>query len=333
MRLWGVAILWVMLFHSKIVISESIFYIPIKILKSSGYIGVDIFILLSGMGVYHSINDGFCFKKYISRRLLKIIPAFWFSLTIFYILKSYDGFQYEASEIIYSFLGLDLFINDSIVYWFIPSIFICYLIAPILVKVLDSCYSDRYKLTSLLILYILGLIIVYNFLSVILIFYIRVPVFFLGLYVGKCIVRTSVTPQNLVRNSTIITIVGMLVVALILGMFDWQYRKETGISWYISAVLAFPITIVICEFFERNKVNTRLLNVFFRKLGVLSLELYLFHIIIFEFLVNVEFWRGDWNFLRIPEYILYVIFSFLLSVLFVRFLKTFQVINILNRSR
>ena len=48
-ELMGIAIIWVAVFHSYLVFEE-----PWMLLKNTGYAGVDIFLLLSGVGMYSS---------------------------------------------------------------------------------------------------------------------------------------------------------------------------------------------------------------------------------------------------------------------------------------
>ena len=78
--LMGFAILWVMFFHSAADLSN----IPvIGIIKRFGNLGVDIFLLLSGLGLFYSANKisyennniAACIKNFYIKRLLRIVPA------------------------------------------------------------------------------------------------------------------------------------------------------------------------------------------------------------------------------------------------------------------
>lgn len=51
-ELMGIAMLWVMLFHAY-GLSTSI--LPLRVLRATGFAGVDIFLLLSGMGICCSL--------------------------------------------------------------------------------------------------------------------------------------------------------------------------------------------------------------------------------------------------------------------------------------
>ena len=73
-ELMGLAMLWVVLFHCfHLEITQP----QLKFFKEIGFCGVDIFILLSGMGQYVSLTKAKSLREYYSRRLLRILPAYW----------------------------------------------------------------------------------------------------------------------------------------------------------------------------------------------------------------------------------------------------------------
>lgn len=74
-ELMGIAMLWVMLFHAY----EFHFGIPLlDTVKELGFGGVNIFILLSGMGLYVSIPKTYSsYLTHCRRRMGCILPAHW----------------------------------------------------------------------------------------------------------------------------------------------------------------------------------------------------------------------------------------------------------------
>ncbi len=69
----GLAILWVCFFHARLGLEN----VPlIGDLQQTGYLGVDIFMLLSGMGLYHSLEKSPSPAGYLKRRVLRLLPAF-----------------------------------------------------------------------------------------------------------------------------------------------------------------------------------------------------------------------------------------------------------------
>lgn len=62
--LMGFAALWILMTHEwQIVTNEtSFFFVTENFIKRIGFCGVDIFLLLSGMGLYYSLEKKSCFK-------------------------------------------------------------------------------------------------------------------------------------------------------------------------------------------------------------------------------------------------------------------------------
>lgn len=69
----GVAILWVCFFHARLGLENIPF---IGALQQVGYLGVDIFTLLSGYGLWHSLERSPSSAAYLKRRAIRLLPAF-----------------------------------------------------------------------------------------------------------------------------------------------------------------------------------------------------------------------------------------------------------------
>lgn len=71
-ELMGFAMLLVVWHHLPMNINFSIY----DFLKSNGGFGVDIFLLLSGMGLYFSTHKGLNLKEYAIKRAIRIFPIY-----------------------------------------------------------------------------------------------------------------------------------------------------------------------------------------------------------------------------------------------------------------
>ena len=69
-ELMGIAILWVMFFHLSIDINNRI----LNLIKTIGYGGVDIFLMISGLGLYYAYKKNNNIKLFYKRRLLRLLP-------------------------------------------------------------------------------------------------------------------------------------------------------------------------------------------------------------------------------------------------------------------
>lgn len=70
-ELKGIAILWIVFYHARLGLGG-----PVGGFQSLGYAGVDIFFFLTGFGLYHSLEKSQDLKRYCSRRLWRILPAY-----------------------------------------------------------------------------------------------------------------------------------------------------------------------------------------------------------------------------------------------------------------
>lgn len=125
-ELKGLAILLVVLYHAGgVLVWQNLLH---------GDLGVDIFVILSGVGLALSQRSEPP-VAFMRRRLIRIMPAYWVALTIFWVLNS-SVLQkdYSGLNVVLHYLGIhgwfgDIYamsINDS--FWFITLIITLYLI-------------------------------------------------------------------------------------------------------------------------------------------------------------------------------------------------------------
>jgi peptidoglycan/LPS O-acetylase OafA/YrhL len=181
-ELKGVAIALVVLYHAGGVLVWNNYL--------HGDLGVDIFVILSGVGLALSSRHEST-PAFLRRRLLRIFPAYWITLTIFLVCNIHFLQQtYTPFDIIIHYLGIHgwfgdyygMGINDS--FWFITlilSLYVMYcLFQPLLMKV------DRLLLAGAAIS--VALAFAFFFTSQAGIFghvALRIPGFFIGLLIGQ----------------------------------------------------------------------------------------------------------------------------------------------------
>ena len=125
-ELKGLAILLVVLYHAGgVLVWQNLIH---------GDLGVDIFVILSGVGLALSQRTETP-GAFLRRRLIRIMPAYWIVLTIFWALNSHFlQKNYSGVNVVLHYLGIhgwfgDIYamsINDS--FWFITLIITLYLI-------------------------------------------------------------------------------------------------------------------------------------------------------------------------------------------------------------
>lgn len=188
-ELMGLAMLWVLLFHA--------FYWELqtkwlKDFKDLGYLGVDVFILLSAMGLAMSLSRRRqSYGAYLKRRLVRVLPLYWLVVGLYGLalrlagLTSLKTVAWSLSTLFYWFQ------KPSIFNWYIPGLLAFYLLAPPVTALLKRCGRWKVPLVAALgascypLFHFLQMRGVTHLNDVIL----RIPIFLLGLLVGLLIVQ------------------------------------------------------------------------------------------------------------------------------------------------
>jgi len=181
-ELKGLAILLVVLYHAGGVLVWQNFL--------HGDLGVDIFIILSGIGLALGSREEST-ASFMRRRLIRIMPAYWIALTLYWLCNThYLQHQYTGVNLALHYLGLHgwfgdsyaMSINDS--FWFITLIITLYLLFCITRKFSDDL--DRLILFGAAFSCVFACVLFgthqagsFGHLGL------RVPGFFLGILIGR----------------------------------------------------------------------------------------------------------------------------------------------------
>lgn len=166
----GIAALWVVLLHYPMYlnIGKGLPFGPFTTFMFHGYLGVDIFFVLSGYVLCYKYGESFShnpkelYATYIISRIARIYPAYLFTLlvvVIFYLLNMLDLFVTRFGNYSYSTLFLSVFMMQSwgivdkwcwnMPSWTVSTEWLLYLVFPFF------CYSlykvDKERLIILII--------------------------------------------------------------------------------------------------------------------------------------------------------------------------------------
>lgn len=89
--------------------------------------GVDIFLLLSGIGLYHSLEKEPGTLPFYKRRFLRILPEYALILCI-----SAVPYHYSVSDVLRLFTGVNFWLTDNPTDWYMALLIVLYLIYPLL---------------------------------------------------------------------------------------------------------------------------------------------------------------------------------------------------------
>lgn len=146
--LMGFAIIWIMLFHYCYIVEPEIFeFFPIR----NGYGGVDIFLFLSGFGLYYSYtkDGGANLRSFYIKRFIRVLPSFWLVIVV------YDIITHNVSTATFFRLSTLGFWIPTLPYsyWYISSIIAFYLLFPLYMH-----FYAKYKEICLIVVIVIGVV-------------------------------------------------------------------------------------------------------------------------------------------------------------------------------
>ena len=319
-ELMGLAMIWIVLYHSQINFSGITYpvgKIASKII-SIGYAGTDIFFLLSGLGLSFSLSKDHNIKNFYRKRFSRIIPTFWL-VVLFTQIRNIILGDFKFADLFYSLSGLDFVIFGQLYIWFVPAILICYLFFPIYYLLSEKVGFLKIFIFSSALTLILSLILSNSPLQHLLIFIVRLPVFFFGAYIGRLLVDGK--SSNLLNNIWLSIIVLLLSVSFVFFLSAISTDEQSwsaGLWWYPTIFMAYPLCLLLG--YAISKVESKfpkLLNLI-RPFGLYSLEFFTLHRFLFSFANDLPLKNLNFNYLRIPEFFFYIMITLLASVIVFR---------------
>lgn len=127
--LMALAIALVVVYHYKCWVGGFPWYIGM--ILQWGFIGVDIFFLLSGFGLTYSFQKNST-SRFYKNRLLKILPCYLLMGAILVLHNFALGNEMSFKEILWMYSTLDYTFNHGGVDWYVSAILQLYLLFPVL---------------------------------------------------------------------------------------------------------------------------------------------------------------------------------------------------------
>jgi len=269
--LMGVAMLIIILFHVDLARSDMFFG-----LRRMGNLGVDMFLFLSGIGLWFSWMKKPSYKHFYFRRLIRIYPAWLIIASLYYIPRIP---VHDLSSLI-NLLGeigfnWNFWLHDELAFWYIPAIMMLYLFAPPYMQLIKRHPVYRWLPVVMIMWCILVQWVtpIHHAVGHIEIFWSRVPIFFIGINMGE-----MVRQKRTIDGQGIWMLIIMFVMTSASCFFLEQVRHGQ-FPLFVERMLYIPLTItfiLIC-----NRVLRRTPHWFNKSLafvGSLSLECYLIHL-------------------------------------------------------
>lgn len=275
-ELMGMAMLWVMLFHAW----DLDLRVPaLNWLRAAGFGGVDIFILLSAMGLVMSLSSREQeFTAFMSRRAVRILPAYFIVMpayTLFSILRG----TAPVSALIWNSTLLYYWVHAQGAFnWYVSGIMLFYALTPFCFHRLSRTRRRAAWTAAGIALGLLccRLLIMDNYWNYLDVFY-RVPVFLLGLLIGFYVWEG----RRLAGRDILFWCVWFLIG----GAYLLASSKLPAETLYLPLCHLFlfttvPMCLCACVCFEHLPLSW--LRGFLRLAGKHSLEIYLLNVSFFS---------------------------------------------------
>ena len=281
-ELMGFAIIIVMLFHVNTPRADAFFG-----LRRMGNLGVDIFLFLSGIGLWFSWAKQQNWKRFYINRALRIYPAWLLVAGYFYISHFHYGHPRYAlpfggtgdagvdsvidlvGEVLFNW---DFWLHDELTFWYVPATMMLYIFAPMYMELVRRWPVYRWLVVLPLMWPIMVQYItpIHQAVGHIEIFWSRVPIFFLGINIAE-----SIRQKKTIDRAAWPMVVGLFVVSL--GACVWLEQMRHGrFPLYTERMLY--IVLAVTTVLIVSKLSNPVLCKALAWVGGISLEIYLVHI-------------------------------------------------------
>lgn len=283
----GLAMLFVVLFHVSL--PRQCWLYP---LQRCGNVGVDIFLFVSGVGLWftwtRAAADGRPLvtrvRQFFARRYRRVYPAWLIAACLYYIpdyLSATPRYTPDVPNLVANILvGWSFWRVDDLTFWFVPAIMMLYTIAPVYMWLIRRWPSCRW----LPVMFMVWAVMVYYYPPVrhavghVEIFWSRIPIFLLGINSGRW-----VKEHRTADVASLWVTAAALVLSLAMSMkFEEMWRGRFPL--FIERMVYIPLAVALVL------LLSRLLTIAPRRMcralafvGTYSLEIYLIH---YEFVLR-----------------------------------------------
>ncbi len=236
---FGLSAIFLAVFHSRLMTigRPELAFLDrfIKLVQDYGNLGVDIFLILSGIGLYYSFSKNSNIREFYKRRAVRVLPPLFIVTAIYYSITMKSG---TVVDYIKNVTTLSFFTDGDWAFWYFSIIIILYALYPFIHKLID-----RYRIFGLALLVVLSIgFYCYVFLKHRAWFdnweigILRTPMFFFGCWLGKLVKEGKKLPTPLVVGVSGALIAGVCV-------FNHYFAALIEEHYFIERVVFWPLAI------------------------------------------------------------------------------------------
>ena len=269
--LMGIAMLIIILFHVDLARSDMFFG-----LRRMGNLGVDMFLFLSGIGLWFSWMKTPSYRHFYFRRLIRIYPA-WLIIACLYYLPRLHVHDAASLVNLIGEIGFNwnFSLHDELSFWYIPAIMMLYLFAPPYIELIRRHSVYRWLPVVMIMWCILveWVTPIHHAVGHLEIFWSRVPIFFIGINMGEMVRR-----KRTIDGQGIWMLIIMFVMTSV-SCFFLEQERHGQFPLFVERMLYIPLTITFILICNRVLRRTpKWVNGALAFVGSLSLECYLIHL-------------------------------------------------------
>jgi len=283
--IYGFSAIWIIIFHIESYFPNVIkqFHPFIIELFKAGNVGVDIFLIMSGICLYFSLKktNGKHILKFYQRRFSKLLKIYLFICIPWLII--WTIFKGENFEFFFNLATI--FGKKGGQFWFIHFIAICYLIYPLLYRIIEKNKS------RLIILFIPFYCILLCFLNInFKEFYANYEIAFTRLVpflVGTLLAKRVYEKKPIKQKTVLIIFASLFLRDFLLNMLQRKQFLDINMTFshLYFTLLALATIFLIILFFELFQLSK--IQQFLNWTGKISLETYVMHIILIRTTVDI----------------------------------------------
>lgn len=239
---------------------------------------VEMFIFLSGFGIYQSLRKNRDAFTFYGRRIGRLLPAYLPVMLAWCVANVALG-SMRVGEAVGNLTALGWWFQTGHQFnWYVPAVLVLYLLSPLFYDCIQ-----RLGRKSLWVFAALVLLNIAGWRSNLLMALSRFPTYFLGMYMGARYAEGKCPTK---KQLWIWTVVGIAAMALVPYIFLyqkwllWYYGMFWSLFFFSTPACMFGVTKLLD--WQKKRVLGRGLNRLWAFLGERSFEIYLCHLAFYE---------------------------------------------------
>ena len=247
-----------------------------------GSVGVDIFIILSGFGLYYSLSRREKLSAFYRKRVYRVVLPYLVCGLVYWIIMDFFFFHETFAKFLLDYTLITFWISEASTFWYISFICLLYILSPFVFWLVNDRRRYLFALICAFSMTILCYRFAYGVFDNIEMALQRVPYFLIGMWLGRRSEEMG-DKESDVPLWVICVILFAPIAKLIVGRMDFPLGRS--FYGYYGIFLMFAYVML------RKAVPAKWGKLFslFSLLGKYSLEIYIAHTMVKNIISKLGF--------------------------------------------